>query len=134
MRSARFLLLSGSVALVLSSTLLALATSASDACAWVLWTEERYQLLVADKATGNLPAEAHTWTVIQADPSKAGCQAALEEKVKQSWTGTKRDKVTISRNMVFITRYPVEGYGDEPSAHEIHRFVCLPDTIDPRGK
>ncbi len=129
-------LLRSSIALALSLILLALTMSASAECAWVLWLESTYQLLVADKATGDLPPQQHNWTIIQADPIHSKCGAALNEKLKgfQKPPSNNRDRVKVSGNIVFITRYPPEGYGDKPSAQETLRFLCLPDTIDPRGK
>jgi len=71
------------------------------------------------------------WTVIQADPSKAKCDAWLAEKVKDvAKAPAENEKVKKSGNMVFITSYA----GEKIVASRTHRFLCLPDTIDPREK
>lgn len=53
------------------------------------------------------PPETHEWVAVMADPQEA----------KGGGQGL----------------YPVEGYGEQPGAQSTLRFVCLPDTVDPRG-
>jgi hypothetical protein len=110
--------------------LLALATSASAECAWVLWSEHRFNLL----GPKPLP-ETHEWVAVMADSPKAKCEAEAAWKIKDAAkpSDNKRERVEVTGNVIFRTLYPVEGYGEQPSAVSTPRFVCLPDTVDPRG-
>ena len=86
---------------------LAFAASAYAACAWVLWNE----------VTGAVGSE---WILVQATTTAQQCETYLSAKVKDAaksgkWTGG---------NIV------TSEAGDKSF---VFRFICVPDTIDPRG-
>lgn len=123
--------LRGSIALALFAISVAFVTSALAECAWVLWDDSTYQ----PYSLSGFPPGSREWVVIQAEPSMARCEAARASKIRDvanrprpTW-GT--EKVEVTSNIVSITAYQA---GGALSSLSTHRFLCLPDTIDPRGK
>jgi len=80
-------------------------------CSWVLWQ------MMLDVAT-----QRTSYTVLQAEETKAACETALRAKMEW-WTSL----------------FPRQGNGVLLSATDgtpraLLSFNCLPDTVDPRGK
>ena len=122
--------LRSSLGLALISLFPIFTASASAQDAWVLWNETNSTVFpTPEKKEGS---ESHTWNVIMAAPSKEKCE---EEGV---WNITelakapaKSETVEVKGNMVFITSHSPDG---RIIATRNHRWICLPDTIDPRKK
>jgi hypothetical protein len=101
--------------------LLALAPAASADCAWVLWMEERFA------AT---PPES-SWRVLQGATTYDSCQAALYARVRDDDT----DRATRGDHMLTEVYGPVIAKlrgPDGNGASQVLRYLCLPDTVDPR--
>jgi len=102
--------------------LFACATSASAACAWVFWQE----------FTGSLTSES--MVTISAWETKQACEQALAKKVSSDSESSRKDKdnnVTVDY-MAGKPRVWVQSKG-RPDLITTSTYVCLPDTVDPRG-
>ncbi len=103
--------------LVAALLVLALATSASADCAWVLWLN--HTGVVAGEELG-------MWIPLNASTNKPDCQQVLAATLQaNSRAANPGDAVTPrGSNMIDIV-----------SAAGPHTllYVCLPDTVDPRG-
>jgi len=102
--------------------LLASAATASAECAWVFWQE----------FTGSLTSES--MVTISAWETKQACEQALAKKVSSDSESSRKDKdnnVTVDY-MAGKPRVWVQSKG-RPDLITTSTYVCLPDTIDPRG-
>jgi hypothetical protein len=81
--------------------------TASAECAWLMWSG-----LTSKAGTG--------WEIIDSSDSRAACATLLTTKLKQmSAAGS-----DVRGNLVFF-----KNVGDSAM---LGRFLCLPDTVDPR--
>ncbi len=100
---------------------LALATSASAECAWVLWVEESWSVAYKQDERPT------TWTLVGAHPLRAECDQAQAAKIKTLATA---DGVEVHGNV--LARTFSSGY-NQSNIIRPNRVICLPDTVDPRG-
>ena len=115
--------------LLIVLVVLAIPLQASAECAWVLWQEH------ATWSRNMTPAA--DWYLVGAIPSRLECEEELTAKVSTAlgrWSNDKlqgrRDEVVRRANIVTRTwEWPAKGL----AGGETFRYLCLPDTIDPRG-
>jgi hypothetical protein len=114
--------------------LLALATSASAEGAWVLWEEVNHWDLVRN-------GHFHTWAVRDGGQTEAACRTAQTNRVVEA-SRSRPDPdgrgvmVKIDGNVVSYAYLRKNKAGDMIGTTIAERrmaFVCLPDTVDPRG-
>lgn len=107
--------------------LLALATSASAECAWVLWSRVT-EFQGGEAVEGPFDAE-------EAHPRLDACQAVLQQRLTE-WTlieGVDPNH-NATKGATFVTvweRNPSTGRSHKML--KMHAWRCLPDTVDPRG-
>lgn len=110
--------------LAIASALLFLTSApvAHADCAWVLWMEERL---------ATTPAES-SWRVLQGTTTNESCQAGLYARVRDDDTdrATRGDRMLDEASGPVIAR--LRG-SDGRGASQVLRYLCLPDTVDPRG-
>jgi hypothetical protein len=95
--------------LLVAFSLLTSAATAHAECAWVLWA-----------ATGGAPI-SEEWSVVQGMATAQQCDTSLRSHLKHAATvatSTVTDNVVTTKIAGTII---------------IIRFLCLPDTVDPRG-
>jgi len=96
---------------------LALATSASDECAWVLWTEIETMGLTRDY-------HGVEWSAAGL-ATAADCYASLKSTVKMQMGNVSEGER--------IRRISDSAFQRITSTHaRVYTYTCLPDTVDPR--
>jgi len=108
---------------------LTLTTSALAECAWVLWYKQTGMRL--PDVVGDPPS----WEVVQAKASRAECLRGLTAEVAREERATNRNReISVTEDMVSENLFRVADDGHrELVVMRIRRYVCLPDTVDPRG-
>jgi hypothetical protein len=108
--------LARSASLLVTFYLLTSAATAHAECAWVLWEE-----------TFSSAASPRAWTIDAAFGTEAVCEQNMTEIMTRFVEKTKGEKTSYK----FRSATTLETVG--PLGGHFIRFVCLPDTVDPRG-
>jgi hypothetical protein len=101
--------------LLLVLSLLTSTATASAECAWVLWA--------ITSATSY-----DTMSAALAFDTKQTCELALTEQLT-SWRTNTGLRATVSGSMVFVRTTNEDGSMFTRGT----RYICLPDSVDPRG-
>jgi len=109
--------------LLLALSLLTSAATAYAECAWVFWQE----------AIAPPTHEPSTWPV-SAWETKPACEQALAKKMASDTASSSKAKDTevIAGDMGGKPAIRIRTKG-RPDLITAYMYVCLPDTVDPRG-
>ncbi len=108
------------ILLVTLHCLLALATSASADCAWVLWSQPYTR---SPGARAGLGIASGRWALQIAYPSVAECTDAID--LRAAFARKNRYRVVRDTSTKLFLM--------EETAQEGAEWQCLPDTVDPRA-
>ena len=111
------------------ATLFLSATSVTAECAWVLWK---------DAFLGVAPVRPlRTWTADGAWPGEAECRSKMRERIQLAPPPAEqlRERELTFKTIMSEDQYTTVGE-DEAGQRRLLitvQFLCLPDTVDPRG-
>jgi hypothetical protein len=108
---------------IVALSLLAWAATASAECAWVLWGDSMISIAPASE-----PAY-----VVSAFDSRAACEAGRDQHVGQIVARKPKNAETSVDDVSGWRRVHVRTKGTDGPIITVYRYVCLPDTVDPRG-
>jgi len=119
--------------LLVAFYLLTSAATAYAECAWVLWSDTRSTIKVESGGTYTSSPDVK---VVQAEANQTGCEKALDTLVAMAEASAKpaagatATVIRLARGRALVTfTYPESN----PRLRDLAEYVCLPDTVDPRG-
>ena len=129
---------------------LLLAATADAQCAWVLWYETTTSSFSYRTADANVPGggtgthkqETHSWDILSSSPTNAGCESQKEWKIGDVLKRWRKEKAEAKFGQHTITHESGSNIISKDSKHVNEytstysnsvRYLCLPDTVDPRA-
>jgi hypothetical protein len=124
------------------------ASQASAECAWVLWWEESLSSLSYRNIDANIrgagphPERSRSWNILGAYPTNAACEGQQAWKIGDMLDTWRKEKaegkfgehtITHKSGSNIITRTFKFVDENTSSYSTTLKYLCLPDTIDPRG-
>ena len=140
------------VAAFVAFYLFASVTIASGECAWVLWWEHETSRVsyrtVNAKAGGAKPespepvTQTRSWNILSAYPTSTACERQRTEKIDSMLKRWPKEKAEAATGENIVTNES-GGYIISQRSRAVNentltfsetlRYLCLPDTVDPRG-
>jgi hypothetical protein len=129
-------------------TVTMLAGSASAECAWVLWWEHNTSSSSYRTADANIPdlplneRSSTSWNILGSYPSSQACDNQQASKMVDILAMWQKNKAEAKFGEHTIDHTPGGNIaskrshfvGEQTSDYfESIRYLCLPDTVDPRG-
>src|SRR5437867_1364396 len=118
-----------SASLLVVLCVLTSAAPASAECAWVLWNDEAR----LDYAT---QAESRFWHPIAGTVRKTECEARLRQEIDRVTQPDSRPKGALLKvlgDAVQVVHFHADKPNEKAAGIQTFRYVCLPDSVDPRG-
>jgi hypothetical protein len=123
---------------LLAVCLLAPVATAHAECGWVLWVHDTLENFAENK-------RGERWNPAEASTSEAGCAGKLKGRL--AWTERTLEegsakvpkdeemhfKIIEGRTVSLNFYRKTASVGDIPVRTQTITYVCLPDTVDPRG-
>jgi hypothetical protein len=116
-------------------------------CAWVLWWEESHSSFSYRTAEAHLPGGNtyprvdHSWNILGSFTTKTECEGQQVLKIDQMLKNWRKEKAEAKFGEHTINHQPGTNIiikhshftGEYTSSYSTSiRYLCLPDTIDPR--
>lgn len=123
-----------SLAIVLSALFIGVGEVVA-ACGWVLWDHDEKLWEPRGHGWGK---QSSQWSVINASSNEEDCTRKLQEQVKLAVTNysVPEDEEIMQKvedNRISIMYFPKNSKPDDTVKRVQNiRYVCLPDTVDPR--
>src|SRR5437667_7781896 len=106
--------------LLASLCLLASAATATAECAWVLWESDL--LLRGEELSNKL------WSILESTATLPECKERTVKRVENRVQRAKKEGVVYTVDGTTITLSD-----DRPTFIKLVSYICIPDTVDPRG-
>jgi len=98
-------------------------------CSWVLWNDEV-------RLDYGAYAESRVWHTVAGTASKPECDARLHKEIERVTHPDNRPKdvlLKVHGDAVQVLHFRSDSPTEKPVRVQTFRYVCLPDTVDPRG-
>jgi hypothetical protein len=118
-------------------------------CSWVLWSEDYWYSISYPTATADVRGgsdkstskEETTWSIVTAEPTNDACKRHQEAKIGDMLRMWRKEAAEYGYSTVdhqegtnLISKK--SKFVNENTSHVLNilKYLCLPDTIDPRGQ
>ena len=114
-----------------------LSCNAYSASSWVLWAEVG-SVWEPNEAAKRWDKHSINWKLLNAFNDKKSCQSGLNDAIKKITAPDKNEQYDVlykvNDNEVTLFYFPNNAKGtDVIQRSETYRYICIPDSIDPRN-